>query len=90
MDFMEIVGIVAGLCTSSSIIPQLVKTVKTKKAGDVSLIMFIVLLTGNSLWVYYGIDKGDVPIIATNILSILINVAMLVCKFRYKGNGDEQ
>jgi len=90
MDFMEIVGIVAGLCTSSSIIPQLVKTIRTRKAGDVSLIMFIVLLTGNSLWVYYGIDKGDVPIIATNILSILLNVAMLVCKFKYKGNGDEQ
>ena len=89
MDFMEIVGIVAGLCTSSSIIPQLVKTVKTKKAGDVSLFMFIVLLTGNSLWVYYGIDKGDVPIIATNIISILLNVAMLVCKCKYKGNGDE-
>lgn len=87
---MEIVGIVAGLCTSSSIIPQLVKTIRTRKAGDVSLIMFIVLLTGNSLWVYYGIDKGDVPIIATNILSILLNVAMLVCKFKYKGNGDEQ
>lgn len=90
MDFMEIVGIVAGLCTSSSMIPQLVKTLQTKKAGDVSLFMFIVLLTGNSLWVYYGIDKGDVPIIATNILSILLNVAMLVCKFKYKGNGDEQ
>jgi len=90
MDFIEVLGIVAGLCTSSSIVPQLVKTVKTKKAGDVSLIMFIILLTGNSLWVYYGSDKGDVPIIATNILSILLNIAMLFFKFKYKGNEDNK
>ena len=89
MDFIEVVGIVAGLCTSSSVIPQLVKTIKSKKAGDVSVLMFIVLLTGNSLWVYYGADKGNVPIIATNILSILLNVAMLICKFTYKKNDDD-
>jgi len=88
MDFIEVVGIVAGLCTSSSVIPQLVKTIKSKKAGDVSVFMFVVLLTGNSLWVYYGAYKGDVPIIATNILSILLNVAMLICKFKYKKNDD--
>jgi MtN3 and saliva related transmembrane protein len=85
MDFIEILGIVAGVCTSSSVIPQLIKTVKEKKADDVSLVMFIVLITGNSLWVYYGIDKSDVPIIATNILSILLNCAMLFLKFKYKG-----
>jgi MtN3 and saliva related transmembrane protein len=84
MDFMEVIGIVAGICTSSSVIPQLVKTVRTKKATDVSLLMFVVLLTGNSLWVYYGADMGDVPIVATNILSILLNIAMLFFKFKYK------
>lgn len=90
MKFIEVLGIVAGLCTSASVIPQLIKTIRTRKAADVSVFMFIVLLTGNSLWVYYGADKGDVPIIATNILSILLNIAMLFFKFKYKGNEDKE
>jgi len=88
MNFMEVIGIVAGLCTSASVIPQLIKTIRTKKATDVSLFMFVVLLTGNSLWVYYGADKGDVPIIATNILSIVLNVTMLFLKFKFTSNDN--
>lgn len=86
MDFIEVIGIVAGICTSSAVIPQLVTTIKKKKASEVSTLMFIVLLTGNALWVYYGIDKKDVPIIATNIFTICLNVIMLFLKFKYKDN----
>jgi MtN3 and saliva related transmembrane protein len=83
MEFIEILGLVAGVCTSSSLLPQLIKTIRVKKAEDVSVVMFIVMLTGNALWIYYGFDKSDVPIIATNFLSLGLNIAMLVLKFRF-------
>jgi MtN3 and saliva related transmembrane protein len=83
MEFIEILGLVAGICTSSSLIPQLVKTIKLRKADDVSVFMFIVMMTGNSLWIYYGIDKSDFPIIATNILALSLNIAMLVLKAKF-------
>ena len=86
MKFIDILGLVAGACTSSSIIPQLVKTIKTKKAQDVSIFMFIVMLTGNALWVYYGFSKSDTAVIATNILALSLNIAMLICYFKYKTN----
>lgn len=86
MDFIEGLGLVAGICTSSAVVPQLVTTIKKKKASEVSTLMFIVLLTGNALWVYYGIDKKDVPIISTNIFTICLNVAMLFLKYKYKKN----
>jgi MtN3 and saliva related transmembrane protein len=86
MEFIEILGLVAGLCTSSSILPQLIKTLKTKEANDVSVFMFIVMLTGNSLWIYYGFDKSDLPIISTNFLALGLNIAMLVFKYRYRNN----
>lgn len=90
MDFIEGVGLLAGICTSSAVIPQLVTTVKKKKASEVSTLMFIVLMTGNALWVYYGIDKKDVPIIATNIFTVCLNVAMLFLKYKYKDNTGEE
>lgn len=83
MDFIQVIGLVAGICTASSMIPQLVTTVKKKKAEQVSLFMFLVLIFGNGLWVYYGISKSDIPIIATNALSILLNLAMLFLKLKF-------
>lgn len=84
MEFIEILGITAGLCTSASLFPQIIKTIKTKKAGDESLGMFIVLLFGNSLWIYYGIHKEDVAIISTNILSLVLNIIILFLARKYK------
>jgi MtN3 and saliva related transmembrane protein len=84
MEFIEILGLAAGICTSSSLLPQLIKTVKTKEVQDVSLVMFVVLLVGNGLWIYYGFAKSDIPIISTNILAFGLNVAMLVFKYKYQ------
>ncbi|WP_298734247.1 SemiSWEET transporter [uncultured Chitinophaga sp.] len=84
MQFIGILGLVAGICTSSSLIPQLIKTIKRRKADDVSVFMFIVMMTGNSLWIYYGFEKSDLPIIATNIFSLSLNIVMLVLKFKYR------
>lgn len=84
MESIQILGLAAGICTSFSVIPQLVKTIQEKKASDVSWIMFIVLIAGNSLWIYYGCSKSDIPIISTNIFSLLLNTAMLFCKWKYK------
>ena len=84
MEFIQILGLTAGIFTSSSVVPQLVKTIQEKKASDVSWVMFIVLITGNSLWIYYGLKKSDIPIASTNIFSLTLNVAMLYCKWKYK------
>ncbi len=89
MDFIQILGLVAGICTSSSILPQLIKTFKTKQANDVAVFMFIVMMTGNSLWIYYGFDKSDIPIISTNFLSLALNIAMLILKFKYRNNKEQ-
>lgn len=39
MESTQILGLAAGICTSSSVIPQLVKTIQEKKESDVSWIM---------------------------------------------------
>jgi len=88
MEFIEILGLVAGACTSGSLIPQVVNTVRKKKAQDVSIFMFIVMLTGNALWIVYGFSKSEIPIIITNALALSLNITMLVLKFKYKENED--
>ncbi|MDQ0966968.1 MtN3 and saliva related transmembrane protein [Flavobacterium sp. W4I14] len=84
MDLIDIIGIVAGIFTSSSIVPQIIKTLKKKKAREVSVFMFIVMMTGNALWVYYGFDKSDIAIISTNFLALGLNITMVVLKYRFR------
>ena len=73
MNTTLIIGIVAGTCTSISLLPQLIKTIKDKKAGEISWIMLLILLVGIGFWIWYGIIKKDLPIIITNAVSFLLN-----------------
>ncbi|WP_256012040.1 SemiSWEET family sugar transporter [Desertivirga xinjiangensis] len=79
----EIIGLVAGILTAASMIPQLIKTFRSKKAGELSTFIFVLLLAGTGLWTYYGFLKDDLPIIVTNSFSFLLNGLMLILKFKY-------
>jgi MtN3 and saliva related transmembrane protein len=80
----EFIGIAAGVCTAISLLPQLIKIIREKEARNISLFYLLILLAGLSLWVWYGILREDVPIIATNITSIVLNVAIIILGIRYK------
>jgi MtN3 and saliva related transmembrane protein len=51
----EILGIIAGIFTSVSLIPQLVKIIKEKKAENISYFMLAILMAGLIGWIWYGI-----------------------------------
>jgi len=88
MDVTQIVGIVAGILTATSLIPQLVKIIKEKKADDVSPMMLIILMAGLGLWATYGLMKEDWPIIITNSFSFLLNTVVLFFRYRYAKKGS--
>jgi len=88
-NFTEVVGLTAGICTALSLLPQIIKIVKEKKAQDISLFYLIVLLCGLTLWTYYGFLKEDVPIIATNIFSMVLNIIVIILGSIYKRKEKE-
>jgi MtN3 and saliva related transmembrane protein len=79
-----IVGIVAGILTSVSLLPQLIKIIREKKAQNISYLMLVVLLAGLGCWVWYGVLREDVPIIVTNSFSFLINSLVIFFTIKYK------
>ncbi len=79
-----VIGTIAGILTSVSMIPQLVKVLKEKDVENLSWSMIVVLLTGVSLWVVYGIMKTEWPIILSNGFSVLVNTTLLIYYFKYK------
>jgi MtN3 and saliva related transmembrane protein len=78
------IGIGAGICTGISMLPQLFKIIKDKKAEDISWFMLAILIAGLAGWVFYGIRKKDPPIIFTNAFSILVNLLIVIFSAKYK------
>lgn len=83
-NLTEWVGIVAGVFTSTSLLPQLIKMFRNKKAEDISIFFLIALFIGVSLWIVYGFLRQDIPVIATNCFSFIVNATMLILGIRYK------
>lgn len=79
-----IIGTIAGILTSISMVPQLIKVVKNKDVENISWRMITILLCGVSLWVVYGIMKMEWPIILSNAFSVLVNTILLICYLIYK------
>ena len=78
-----IVGIAATFLTLWSTVPQIKKTLKTKKADDVSKWLIISLIAGLSLWTLYGFLKGDFVIMTANSIGTSLNVYLLLLKWKY-------
>lgn len=82
--YQTVIGITAGVFTAVSMLPQLIKIIREKKAENISLGMLGILITGLALWVLYGIFKNDLPILCTNAFSLLVNILVLVFSIVYK------
>jgi MtN3 and saliva related transmembrane protein len=87
MPFEKIVGIIAGLLTSVSMLPQFFKLIKTRDSKNVSLGMLIVLLIGVTGWTYYGVLKKDAIITVTNGFAVLINVLTIIISLKLRRSG---
>lgn len=87
MQTDQIIGISAGVLTSTSMLPQLLKLVKEKKADAISPVMLIILISGLTLWTVYGILRSDWPIIITNAFAWLVNAVLLIMRQIYKRKG---
>lgn len=90
MNTTQIVGILAGILTAISMLPQLIKILKEKKADDVSLKMLLVLLSGLVLWIAYGILRNDLPIIVTNSFSLLLNICVVILRIKFAGKDNNK
>jgi MtN3 and saliva related transmembrane protein len=78
------IGLVAGSLTSIAAIPQLVKTLRTRHARDISVWQPLLLAVGVALWLAYGIMINDRPLILSNIIPLICNAWLVVLKLRWK------
>ena len=74
------IGLAAGFLTSIAVIPQVVRTWRTRHARDISIWQPVILIIGMLLWLIYGLILHDLPLIAANSFSISCYLVLLVMK----------
>jgi MtN3 and saliva related transmembrane protein len=83
LHFGEIFGLIAGAITTGSFIPQVVKVYKLKSAHEISLSFTLLFISGDLLWLIYGIFINSLPIIFWNIIGAILAFALLIGKLKF-------
>ena len=80
---VDIFGYFAAILTTSAFLPQLIKTLSTKKADDVSLITLVMFIIGVMSWIIYGFKISSTPILIANLVTLILNLSILISKIYF-------
>lgn len=83
MSALTIFGLAAAFMTTASFLPQVLRTWRTRSTKDISLLMFVVYVTGIAMWLLYGIILRDIPLIASNSVTLILSGTILALKLRH-------
>jgi MtN3 and saliva related transmembrane protein len=84
MSETEILGLAAGTITSITFLPQVIRIWKTRSVKDLSLTMVLLLVSGTTCWLTYGLLKNDAAIIYTNVMVLIMSLVIFYFKLKYK------
>lgn len=84
MNFIDIVGTAAAICTTAAFVPQVAKVHRTRHTLDLSMPMYLIFAFGVLAWTYYGFLTGSKPIIFANIVTFILCLYIIAMKLKYK------
>ncbi len=82
MDPVSLIGYAASFCSVISFIPQAMKVARTKDTAAISIRMYLLTVTGFTLWTIFGLMKGEIPIILANSICFCLSTFILAAKLR--------
>ena len=84
MNALDLLGLVATCYTTSSFVPQVWRTWKTRDVSGISLPTYVIITIGLALWLVYGWLRGDMPLMVANAVMVVLTGAITVMKLRFE------
>ena len=69
--------------TTSSFVPQVWRTWKTRDVSGISLPTYVIITIGLALWLVYGLMRGDLPLTVANAVMVVLTGAITVMKIKF-------
>ena len=83
MTLLATLATVFGVINGFANLPQIYKIFKRKSAKDISAATYMILSVGSIVWVLYGIEIMNVPILVMNGLALLEFIIILAGCYLY-------
>jgi MtN3 and saliva related transmembrane protein len=80
---LETLGFIAAILTTLSFLPQALRIRRLRSADDVSLTMYVMMVTGQGLWLVYGIVISSPSMIGANVVAMSFVTWVLIMKLRH-------
>lgn len=90
MEIAQILGWIATILFSIMIIPQIIKTIKSRDTSGVSLLLFIIFLVANIIALIYAIMISQPPLIIKYIIAIVTTIAYIAIFLFYYTRKKEK
>lgn len=81
---VDLIGFTAGILMTITMIPQIVKSYKTKSVKDISLLMLVLYVIAALLWMIYGILIKSAPVAIMDGLTFIIGLTQVFMKIKYE------
>ena len=79
----EVVGFVAGFGTTFAAFPDLFKMLKRRSAEGMNPTMAGIMGVFQVVWIYYGLLIGSRPVIAWNLIAVVVNLLSVAAYLRF-------
>lgn len=87
---IALLGTVAGLCTTGSFVPQVIKAWREGDTAAISTKMYLIISGAFVLWLGYGVLIGSWPMVIFNVLNLGLSGTILFLKFGRERGHQEQ
>lgn len=82
------IGYAAGILLTVQFLPQLLRTIRTRTARDISMLMLVITLTSTILYEVYAYLLGLWPVIIMNGIFGLMLTTEIILKMRFDREGS--
>ena len=89
MSLIFISGSIAFITSFIGLLPQIVKSVKTKSTQDLSMLMLINYLICSLAWIIYGSTTNSFFVLSSNVVGLLISLILILLKTHYDTRPDQ-
>ena len=79
----EVLGFVAGIGTTFAAVPDLIKMFRRRSSKGINPTMAGITGVFQIIWVYYGLLIASRPVIAWNLVAVVINFMTVGAYFRF-------
>lgn len=80
VSLTTVLGTVAATASTVSFTPQAWRIIRTAETHAISTGMYVITVSGFALWTAYGVRLGQLPLVASNTICLILSGFILAMK----------